>query len=450
MKLSFIGQIFSFACLFGCGNDISTKPFRTFKTLKEESRTKYALVRAKIEDFLEHIPSCPEKDADRSGPCEFLNVDFSPRPPSAKSKGQRILVLDEGMRLAAYTRYRSRVLDDIEADNEGIYRSTSKTLTITRGLFHILHDILNTAHPDTPALALEGISHSNGDRGSVLFSPSYVIAHGERIFGTLADLNPDAEFVIAQMSDFPVHALKSQQSEQEVLEIISSHLENIVQSLITHIEKFEINFVNMSFGHTTQTIRDTLSPFISPTMRTNDFFRRILKITKEKYYDRLFSLKHVIFVQAGASSSSEILSGDSDFTVDCASYNNRIRVGFIELLQTDVPPEGALREDYIRSTGAKNCIDVFVNSGVVYQDLDTRILGDHPYMSTRSGMEVVHPYDHFATSWATPFALSYLNHLKQAAAMSETPFSFSRLIESKYILEPVKYEQFEIFRTGRL
>src|SRR5688572_15720021 len=91
-----------------------------FEDLVFRAGEKYAHVVAEIERLLDQISPCPSKPEAGNGWCKFVSVSFTPKPGSAKSTGQRILVIDGGARMAAYTRYKSRVLDDIAPDDLGI------------------------------------------------------------------------------------------------------------------------------------------------------------------------------------------------------------------------------------------------------------------------------------------------------------------------------------------
>jgi hypothetical protein len=91
-----------------------------------------------------------------------------------------------------------------------------------------------------------------------------------------------------------------------------------------------------------------------------------------------------------------------------------------------------------------------MNSGTKVNDDLSVELGPYPYLMTYDGLGVAHMDDDFAASWATPLILSYVNSNKQEALSRGEVFSISNLHNSKIIVDPVKYKQFELFRLGRL
>lgn len=434
--------VISFGVLFlpGCNSESTPNGASPF------AEGRYAHVVQEINGFLaQTLQGQTPNNANES-----VKVGFTPKQPSEKSQGQRILVIDAGMRLPAYTRYKSRVLDDLEPDDDGVYRSVSKDIELPRGMVHILSSILDERHPDTPALALDSIAKREVNGPDLLFAPDYSPWHGDMIFATLADLNPEAEFVIAQLKNIPHHLLSKNHKEEEVIALTGHYLDNLAESLIATIKKYDINFVNMSFGETTRAIRESIASRLAPELDSTAFYRRILRLLKERFYERLFSLKDIVFVQAAASSASELDVNDEDFSIDCAKYSNRIRAGFIEQLETDVPKEGAYRENYLSNKNTRLCTDLFFNSGVERGFGGDQIKGKHPYFMTSDGIGATILYSRFTSSWATPFVLSYLNFRKQEAKAKGEPFSVAGFVDSKYIIEPFKYGLLEIFRTGRL
>lgn len=458
MNISYFACFFSAACLLGCEDktqhfslESSEKServaYKKFLELELIATQKYAHVLEAIEKFLEGIETCPEKPQVGVGWCEFVEASFTPKTPTLKSLGQRILVIDSGMRFAGYTRYKSRVLDDLAADEDGNYRSVQKGFSLAKGELEVLSHMLDEQYPGTPAIALQRLIGGRNIFPVSTYSPS----HGDRIFGTLADLNPDAEFVIAEVWQFPTHTITQCNDEQEILANIGTYLDRVAASLVATIQKYDLNFVNMSFGDSLKTIEINFAGLPNGSERfSRSFYRQVLQLTKVRLYDRLFALRDVVFVQAGPWSDYRLDTGDLDYLIDCAVYPNRIRVGGVSELSTDISSKGEPRRQYTKSKGAENCIDMFFNSGVVIDEELMPVLGDYPYLSTTEGIGTSFPSDSFSSSWATPFVLSYLNFKKQEAKANGAKFSISHLHNSRLIIEPVKYAQFEIFRTGRL
>ena len=138
-----------------------------------------------------------------SKPCESLDdcdtVEVSLVPKSrTKASTERVLVVDGGIRLAAYTRYKSRVLDHLIANEDGKYVSNPQRFKVPKPVFEVLSNLLDEQNPSTPAFHLNDVAREFVKHLMCVDSNS---AHGSEIFGTLADLNPEGEFVIAQMID---------------------------------------------------------------------------------------------------------------------------------------------------------------------------------------------------------------------------------------------------------
>lgn len=373
-----------------------------------------------IEKIVNNTLPCEQDLEFKQDLCRYMTVGFKQKLPSPQSIGQRILVIDQGMRLPAYTRYKSRVLDDIEPSEYGKYFSTIKPIEIRAGELRILSEILDERFPGVSAKSLNHISKKyNQTFRSKKYSPE----HGDAIFATLADLNPRADFVIAQLP---------KPGEQHLCDPnkLADYFRQASNSLIQKIGHYQISFVNMSFGHSFLTLEKDLKrcPAKEPWSRDVE---QALKIVKENFYEALFSLENVIFIQAASSFEQHQNS------IDCTFFPNRVRAGYIETLETAAP--------YAGTQGTyKSCTDVIVNTGVLFEG-DELIEGPFPYQLTLKGIGSAPVMMPFQSSWAAPIVLSYLNFIMQTGTKKKESVLAS-LVNSNLMIDPFRHQQFERFR----
>lgn len=392
----------------------------------------------------EAIPCEPIPKVGQIGDCQFVSVGFSPKVPSERSLGQRILVLDAGMRFAAYTRYKSRVLDDIEPNIDGKYESVQRPIELQRGALKILSGILNDKFQNVPAEYLNPVE----DQFNRTFpNHVYPIRHGELIFGTLADLNPNAEFVIAQTFDIPRDLICHADEELTEFAALKHYFNSASSSLKDIIQRYNISFVNLSLGHSIKTVSEVASKCSGGGLSSGSI-RTILDIIKNEFYDNLFSLADVIFVQSGPWSQRQLNLGDPEYPIDCYQYPNRIRTGYAEFTESTIPPTGSMLPSGVAlgQSNARKCIDVFFNTGV--EGKKPYAEGQYPYRMTMNGIGSSSMPEPFCTSWAAPFVLSYLNFERQSLKERGQYFSLARLLNSNFVFDPFKHRQFDAFRLG--
>lgn len=105
-----------------------------------------------IQTVLDQTQKCPELEQGK-GNCALERVFFRGAAPLSSSVGQRILVIDEDMKLLSYTRYKDKVLGHFVPDNDNledlatnsknlVYRLIDLPVIMPRAAKTILSDIL--------------------------------------------------------------------------------------------------------------------------------------------------------------------------------------------------------------------------------------------------------------------------------------------------------------------
>ncbi len=382
-------RIFVFTALFGivsCGQG-SVSAYKS-EALEE------------IKSILNSTLPCSSEKNENTGLCSRVSVGFQKKEPSVTSLGQRFLIIDQGMRTPAYTRYKTRVLDDIEPDETGEYNSVVRPVELYRGELQILSEVLAERYPRTSAGSLSSISRQMHQT-----FPNYDVYHGDAVFSTIADLNLDAEFVIAQLFKTPKTELCSLEVDTGSFKKLENYFKSASSSLVEIIKKYKISFVNMSFGHGMDMMTD-LSLKCGGGNLSQTTQRQVLKMIQQNFYEPLFALPEVIFVQAAPSLNHDLKENDLDYPSDCTFYPNRVRVGSRD-------------GNYYNS----DCVDVFIDSSV------------YEYNVTRNGIGSSSFPPPICTSWAAAFVSSYINKQKQDHVSKNSQFSLKRWLKSGFILE---------------
>lgn len=231
-------------------------------------------------------------------PCESLSecdteeVTLIPKT-HMKGTAEQILVIDQNIRLAAYTRYKSRVLDHLIANDDGKFVSDPQMFKVPKPVFEVLSNILDEKNPLTPAVQLNDVADEFAKHLRCVDSNT---GHGAEIFGTLADLNPEAEFVVADLMDSFRNGFCQIHSDEDARDQYKVQLRMASRSLSEQIRKYYIDYVNMSFGHDSDSFEDRWSHFCGGEKPKS--FVEHQKIFFTEFYKPLLANKRVVFVQA--------------------------------------------------------------------------------------------------------------------------------------------------------
>lgn len=438
---------------FAVGDCSNTNTHATSSPNLPESRTEQPApecgglseINSRICEILSAVQPCSDIDS-----CETIAVTLTPKEPTERSVGQRILIIDDGMILPSYTRYKSRVIDHIFPFDDGSYQSYPATIKVPVSVFQVLSEILDQQFPDTTAKELDPVSRLFYKYKKVLNVQN--VLHGDETFSTLADLNPYAEFLLAGRPGMTNDIFCSTDTGEISFDKYRSFLRSTANSLRSYIEKYDINYVNMSFGESTETLKNYWSRLCSnQPFPSEAFFRLLLKAYFEEFLQPLLAA-NAIFIHSAAYSVQRLSPGHPDFYCDCQEVPNRIRATGFSSATTHLPPTGAEMPELLLPElyGSLLCSDLAINFGVEankpYND------GPFPILMTTDGVGVESVGKFVSTSSASPLVLSYINYLKQAGIVSGVGTEFVSNLKKYHtgrFIEPERYHQFEIYRLGR-
>ena len=366
-------------------------------------------------------------DQTDAGACEMADLIFTPGKPRAESRGRRILVLDDGMVLAATARYPSRVLAQAQIGSDGSYEEYLPQVTLPKDALRIF-----SAIEQSPAFvsagALQPLQESflAGPGGRI--PDKYWEGHGNPIFGFLAEAAPLAQFVVGQHG-YPERwgsrVCELTSSEPAVadaaLQELSARYDRFFASIQQLVERFEIDFINASWGLSRREAQ-ALFNGLCGSLPADDRISQVLQIEatlmrrmgqmKVTGHASGQSLRDVITVQAATFNRDRALTeGDPDYPADCDStIPNRLRAGSFFDLTTAIPPEGTSDMSYLDAAKANGraCTDAFINLGYdfgVPNDRDERARALQDTFFGIGWAQMAWPP---TTSFAAPVALAHL------------------------------------------
>lgn len=430
---SFILVILGVLLLTCCNFSNSTKQV-TDEYYHEPDRQETSNAVAEVKEVLAAAQSCNDEN-DPTGWCETISISFLAKTASPSSKGQRVLVIDQGMQLPSFTRYRNRVLDFLILNPEWAYETTKEILEIPKWSNEILSHILGEKYTDLPARTFKGLISPRLE-----LAPGYIKLHGDLILGTLADLNPKSEFVVASLRDLPPEFC-SPSTDEQANSSLKARIIRLSNSLVKYIDLFEINFINMSFGDTIETLQTS---WIVQCKKPVDMkkIKLTLSLFNRYFYKKMFSLKDTVIVQAAAEKSI-----DPAVDMDCQRYDSRIRAGYIAKKRSTLPPLGGWLEQYMPAELRRNSdfIDIFVNSGVDNEDPFEP--GPYHMLMTSTGLGSGFLLFNMTTSWAAPLVLSYLIYEKNQSPKKSAREVLAEVKSRRrqLMIDPFQHRQFSIF-----
>ncbi len=401
----------------------------------------------KIKEILNSASPCKTLEH-----CDTIDVTLRPKSHMKKSHSERILVIDRDIRLAPYTRYKSRVLDHLIVNKEGEYISNPQMLKVPKPVFEVLSVLLDEENPSTPAFQLNAVGSTFVRYLTCLVDNS---GHGEEIFGTLAELNPEAEFVLADFFYLNRDGFCEANRSAEALERYKKNLRKISSSLSETIENYQIDYVNMSFGHGKEKFEESWVRSCQGRTPNKEFFLELQKVLFAEFYEPLFANKNVVFVQAAPySMRGLVLGADPEFYIDSQSIDNRLVVSGFSEEDPKLPILGSNNTGLLKDLfmkGPWESVDVYINFGVSHTYPYTK--GPYPVLMSTEGVGADALFTRPSASSATPVGLSYMNYLKKSRLIEgsgqDLVSNFRKYHQGK-LVEPARYKQFEIYRLGRL
>jgi len=394
------------------------------------------------------------------GYCAVEEVVFETKQGHEWSKGQRILIIDHGMKSLSLTRYKKRVLDFVDFDDKGELVTDTKPLKIHQGRRLIFSQVLGEEHPYIPARKLHDL-----DRFKSIWTlfpeASRLAEHGNPIFEILAEHNPKAEFVVAQLPDLlssPFEQYFCSPSEKSLSEIASLY-SRTSDALLSLIKKHDVTFIQYAEDATFEAFKNQFSAKCRK-IEADDKEKWIRKVQRKHFANfvkPLTSLKDVILVQAGASSPSYTLqANDRNYLMDCAALPNRLRVGALNMVAPELPVDGANRFDLLARSqfNAQGCVDLYINSGVnsgcsKSEWKKSWLAAPHAVKYSEDGI-LEQAQMGLTPSWASPVALSYLIYLKSRLppqTTTEQLLAHANNFGKGKVKDPAFFAQFEKCRV---
>jgi hypothetical protein len=233
-------------------------------------------------------------------------------------------------------------------------------------------------------------------------------------------------------------------------------MHNAADSLMAAITKYDIDFVNMSFGESNRSLKEDWLDFCSNKkgVPNEGFFSKLQKIYFEHFYQRLFAAKEVVFLQAAPYSTRTLRkSNESEFYSDCQDVKNRLMVSGFSVKDSELPIRGSNAMNLLSESfsGPWDCVDFYINFGV--SSMRPYDEGPYPVLTTMNGVGASSIGTRPSTSIATPIGLSYIIYLKKSGIVSGRGVEFTRNFKSYLqgkLTDPSRFRHFEIYRLGRL
>lgn len=339
-----------------------------------------------------------EQENDEEKAKQYREVEFIPAPALESSRGQRILII-EPRRLevttryclqfrTAFTSYRKRVLDAVffsnlkhfKTGNPGTYESPKIRIRYSESAASALDDFESLPYivpgqilSVTSAKSFRGFGSHQFELA--VFGEKFDCVHnyhGDPIFQYLADFNPEAQFVLA---DIPASFESALREEKPSISIddYREYMNRWASETLRLISKYEINLVSMSWG-----VQST---------EKGDWTGR------DEYYDILLKAIERIAKESGIP----IIQAAPNVDDDLALLDSTVHPGVRQELQQRVPglfkvgtlsrrdPQSPLEgrgDDSWLPRGMKaiwDSVDLYVNNGAGSPDVPRFVPTDNSY-----------------------------------------------------------------------
>jgi len=373
-----------------------------------------------IEEVLEATGICGE-DTTGIGNCARETVGFKRKTGRVSSIGRRVLMYENGLKNLAFVRYKSRVLDYLEANSSGKLSTTQKTIQIPKALNTIWSSILDDSNPMLTSMTLGSLA----TKFKTAFSKSTIFAgHGTPIFTKIADSIPEAEFVIVESEEKDEAQHLCDAASGSNPKALTTFVSNLAQSLIEEIKDQRIDYVNLSMGHTVQALKAQANQFCPELALSTEQLHAALQIWLQHFYIPLSSLDGVVLVQAATQSVRPLAPFDSEYAADCIDLPNRLRVGsFSPPADLEIAKDGTNDFNLLESAEANAlpCTDLYIAGPDDAIDRAStppeRYQKYASFTATTFGCGPLWPT---YPSWAAPIAVVYLIKLNEAMPAGTT------------------------------
>ncbi|MDQ3230650.1 MAG: hypothetical protein M3Q07_02435 [Pseudobdellovibrionaceae bacterium] len=394
------------------------------------------------------MTSCQDQDFGQLEQCRKTELQFRRAEARATSRKKRILIIDDGMELPALTRYQQQVLDILKISSNGdVVPEYDEGGT---GLFiPALHaEALQQLGSQDKYITSKSLHLLAKDfRAYFRYSSNYTttgpfspFGHGSQILVKLADSIPDAQFVVLhhprQGLDLPAELYCSMGSVnvEEWSKKVKAFYGQAIQSIQNEIiERYEINYINASFGHSYPKLKQSWESVCgNVAMPSDESINRYFDLLAV-YYQKLGSFDQVLTVQAGL----EATEGQAMLPPVCRLKAPQRLIADVAMREVDRPvsvegdqPNGA---NVDRSLSL--CGDVFLHADVAspYE------MGEHAVDYDIFGFDRGYAYPATHSSYIAPIVLAHAVYLQ-----SRQPQAIAELIaglKAKPVRAPWRFAQ---------
>lgn len=407
------------------------------------------------------VTKCDPEIVNPEDNCASEIVNPGKANPLIESEGQRVLALDDAsMALAAYTRYRDRVLENVIETSDGDYISDNGYIELPHVARQILQDIFsNTSYSKVPAELLQTSENLFYDKLNKSLSPLFFSrsaqGHGVNILNYVANNSPNSQFVVVYATDSKMNEILCNNDREEIRK---TNIDNLflkqANQLNDYIQKYNINFILLSRGVSLTTFK-RLNDTCSNNFSSENFKKYVIKSYYDNYLNQIS--KNTIIVQSNANTNYKVDVNDEYFYSDCIKIANRIRVGFVNDLSTSIPFFGSRDENKIYVKGnnlnTSKCTDMYINIAVRSQRPYSYAKGVVNFTDFGIGAEP--PVGtQISSSYTSPIALSYILYLKSVNPLLNKDKLLDKINTLKgndfIVLDPGLNKQLPIYKFGYL
>jgi hypothetical protein len=401
------------------------------------------------------VPNCPTK-----------LLKFSPAQPRAESLGQRILIFESFfVPDSAMLRYKKRVLGFYKfSKSSPKYEEYFPDTEVYSPLDEISEYLSNLPY-HVPAEALDIAKlRNNGFAAKLKHQP--FLSHGVPIFEWLADLVPEAQFVIAE---FPTNFISfdfCHFDEGDNLGRMSTILSHAMIQVLKIIDIHKINYVNISEAPSPEALKRNYNmacattgskPFsaidkdaIDRFLELETFvFRKLSEIPNISVFQSLPNTDHSMY--RPENKGDELVA---------AEYENFVRVGYFSSADYEFDERGGFDSTLLAKEQLNQvfCASAYINGGVSEGGLDSASLtepepikvGKNALHYRSLGFRTPMVIKIMSTSWATPLALAHAIYLKNMGG-PQSPTEFRNYMKTKSkqprpkLIDPLRFSQFELY-----
>ncbi|ADO73523.1 hypothetical protein [Stigmatella aurantiaca] len=398
-------------CLVGCGGEEDgflphEEPSESIGELTLSEQIDSALLAINnYKNFCSQTPGAPlcQSQANRFEPNQF---SMSPHT------GEAILIVDDFSQLPLRAiRYKNRLKGFFRAQAGGNIQPVQFDWNTPATFFTVL---TRFAAPDLiPAESLRRLSGPLNEVFGYLNDQNF--GHGSIVFSLLIEANPRQPVVVLDRPTLPGIAPEefcdaSAESHPALLQ----KSEHVASELVRIMTEHNVRFVNVSFGETFETIRDSWRRACVGNLPSDSILRE--KLAAYKPILKALSKTPGVFAAQSAINASNA----QDFPYDYPSqeYPNRVLAGYFTALTSGLDEQGRGNSGALVGWPQRQNVDLYLNSGVLAQRPFP--YNQTPLLQVDGFGTDIYPITTTATSWIAPLALSRFIHLRYSSFGNET------------------------------